>query len=311
MREQGWVRWTRPAWRRFVAGTIAGIVIAANAAAQSPVPMPAPTVRYPQGEDGRVVGPIVMKRGNDVLVRDETTNGTSLVTLQPTTTITRPSGFLNLDRKTYTPSILIPGLTIDVRGTGDKRGHLVADRISFSKRSLETAQQIAAADVELRAEQRRTAASLKATRDSMHAALDRLRDSLTRLQKRLADRPRTVAIKASATVHFAPSSTVLTDAARRTLDQLAAELSELKECRIDVTGFADADGPDDMNETLSRERARAVVDYLERAHGIDSQRFLNPSGAGAAYPVADNDTPAGRAQNRRVEVQVLVEHAQP
>lgn len=293
--------------RRLMVGVAGAVFVSVGAQAQTPVPMPAPTVKYPAGENGRVTGPIVMKRGTDLLIRDETTKETSVVTLQPATRITRPSGFLNLDRKAYSPSILMPGLLIDVRGTGDSRGTLAADRISFHESALQTAIQIAAADEELRAEERRLAATVRANHESLIAAIDRVRDSLAALKKRLAERPRPAfAIKASATVHFAPGSVELTTEARRTLDVLIAQNRGTEDFRIDVAGFTDTTGPADLNEMLSTTRARAVVDYLTRVHAIAPQRFANPVGEEASHPVAPNDTPAGRAQNRRVEVQVLV-----
>lgn len=304
----------RSVWRavmvaRRAVGGMGLVWIATQAAAQTPVPMLAPTAKYPSGEKGRVKGPIVMKRGNDVLVRDETTKELSLVTLQPATRITRPAGFLNLDRKEYTPSVLIPGLIIDVRGTGDRRENLVADRITFRERSLETAMSIAAADVEVKAELRRTEAALRATRENLSTAIEHLRDSLAALKKRVVERPPAFAIKASATVHFAPGSAELTDDARRTLDLLAAQNGKLEDFRIDVAGFADTTGPAVENELLSTARARAVVDYLTRVHGFEPRRFANPAGEGTSHTVAPNDSPAGRARNRRVEVQVLVKRS--
>ena len=304
-----------PAWRaagaarRVVAGSAFVIVGSAQAFAQNQVPMPAPTVKYPVEEKGRVTGPIMMKRGTDILVRDETTKETSIVTLRPTTKITRPSGFLNLDRTAYGPNVLMPGLIVAVRGTGGSRGNLVADQISFHKRSLETAISIAAAETELKLEQRRLAATVKANHDSLDAAIDRVRDSLTALKKRLAERRPSYAIKASATVHFAPGSAELTEQARRTLDLLAAQNRGLEHARIDVTGFADADGPEALNEQLSTTRARAVVDYLTRVHAFEPRQFANPTGEGASHPVAPETTPVDRARNRRVEVQVLVQRS--
>jgi len=57
---------------------------------------------------------------------------------------------------------------------------------------------------------------------------------------------------------------------------------------------------------LSRERAESVVEYLTVNHHIPARRFITPMGYGKSTAVADNSTAAGRAQNRRVEVKMLV-----
>ena len=67
-----------------------------------------------------------------------------------------------------------------------------------------------------------------------------------------------------------------------------------------IAGHTDADGSDSHNQDLSERRAKSVVAWLV-AHGIEASR-LTPVGRGESEPIADNDTSAGRALNRRVEV---------
>lgn len=88
------------------------------------------------------------------------------------------------------------------------------------------------------------------------------------------------------------------------LDELAAKLQQLGPAvtAVGVTGHTDSVGTEAYNLKLSQRRAQAVVDYLV-------QRGVNPSiiqarGMGEANPIASNATPAGRAQNRRVEITV-------
>ncbi len=88
------------------------------------------------------------------------------------------------------------------------------------------------------------------------------------------------------------------------LDELAAKLQQLGPAvtAVSVTGHTDSIGTDAYNLKLSQRRAQSVVDYLV-------QRGVNPSiiqarGMGESSPVASNATPAGRAQNRRVEITV-------
>ena len=75
---------------------------------------------------------------------------------------------------------------------------------------------------------------------------------------------------------------------------------------IEVTGFASADGSTAKNKALSDRRAEAVKDYLIEQHKIPLRRLTTSYGFGELEPIADNKTREGRAQNRRVEVKILV-----
>ena len=68
-------------------------------------------------------------------------------------------------------------------------------------------------------------------------------------------------------------------------------------------------GSDEFNQTLSEKRASAVINYLQQACHWKPYRMLTPTGMAKADPAADNSTPEGRAQNRRVSVNVLVSKA--
>lgn len=97
-------------------------------------------------------------------------------------------------------------------------------------------------------------------------------------------------------------STIRPDAAQ-ILEEAARILREEADVRVSVDGHTDARGTDAYNEKLSVRRADAVVERLARL-GIAGGR-LEPHGFGESRPVASNDTEEGRAQNRRVELNVL------
>ena len=101
-------------------------------------------------------------------------------------------------------------------------------------------------------------------------------------------------------INFDFNSDVIKTESKATLDQIAAIMQENKDWKMTVEGHTDNIGGDAINKTLSEKRAAAVKAYLV-GKGIDTGR-LNSSGMGMSKPVASNETEAGRAQNRRVEL---------
>ncbi|MGC9292434.1 MAG: OmpA family protein [Acidobacteriaceae bacterium] len=105
-------------------------------------------------------------------------------------------------------------------------------------------------------------------------------------------------------VHFAFNRAVLTSADKGQLDQFAAQLGNQKSYILEVTGGTDSVGGKEYNYQLSEHRAEAVVQYLASRYNIQAHRFYL-IGIGKDDAVASNDSAAGRAKNRRVEVQLL------
>ncbi len=87
------------------------------------------------------------------------------------------------------------------------------------------------------------------------------------------------------------------------LDSVAQVLYKYKDTRLTVTGHTDSTGTRDYNYNLSNRRAQSVANYLA-TRGIDQGRLIS-QGMGPDQPIASNDNEAGRAQNRRVELQVV------
>ncbi|MBN2806856.1 MAG: OmpA family protein, partial [Prolixibacteraceae bacterium] len=85
-----------------------------------------------------------------------------------------------------------------------------------------------------------------------------------------------------------------------TLKSIAEVLKENPEVRVKIVGHTDSDGDDALNLDLSKRRAESVKNELAKNHGIDSSR-MEIEGAGEKQALAPNDTPANKAQNRRVE----------
>jgi len=87
------------------------------------------------------------------------------------------------------------------------------------------------------------------------------------------------------------------------LDNVASTLNQYNQTVIEVAGHTDNVGSDAYNQQLSVQRANAVAGYLG-SKGILQQRMM-VVGAGESRPIASNDTDAGRAQNRRVEITIV------
>jgi len=87
-----------------------------------------------------------------------------------------------------------------------------------------------------------------------------------------------------------------------TLNSVALVLKEFNRSLVDVAGHTDSTGSDSYNLTLSQQRAQSVSSYLI-SQGNDGRRFYT-QGFGESRPIADNSTDAGRAANRRVEIQI-------
>ncbi|MCB9581256.1 MAG: OmpA family protein, partial [Polyangiaceae bacterium] len=83
----------------------------------------------------------------------------------------------------------------------------------------------------------------------------------------------------------------------------AKVLLEYKKLRVRITGHTDGDGDRENNVKLSQARADSVKTYLV-GKGVDASR-IETRGAGPDEPVADNDTPAGKQKNRRIELQLI------
>jgi outer membrane protein OmpA-like peptidoglycan-associated protein len=101
-------------------------------------------------------------------------------------------------------------------------------------------------------------------------------------------------------INFDFNSDKIKDESKPTLDQIVNILKENSGWKMTIEGHTDKIGGETFNQNLSEKRANSVKEYLKNA-GIDESR-LTAKGVGMSSPVATNDTEAGRARNRRVEL---------
>lgn len=129
--------------------------------------------------------------------------------------------------------------------------------------------------------------------DSLEQKVGDLRDNLDKY-----------ALAHTVTVNFPSNSFQLAPEALTALDQLAVQIKDRDNFILEIQGFADASGADLYNQQLTEMRAEAVRRYLVEKHNLALYR-MHILGFGKVRPIADNATPTGRAQNRRVEIHLL------
>jgi outer membrane protein OmpA-like peptidoglycan-associated protein len=180
--------------------------------------------------------------------------------------------------------------------TSEHAGEMTAEQLS--------AEQQARLDAEKRSAETQTAAAerLSVEQQARLDAEKRATDAQAALVKLAAvkEEARGLVITLSGSVLFASNKAMLLPAAQARLNQVAEALMATKERRLIVEGHTDSQGTADYNLDLSQQRAEAVRAYLiSRDYPADR---IQARGIGEARPVADNASPEGRANNRRVEI---------
>ncbi|MFV9656030.1 MULTISPECIES: OmpA family protein [Pseudomonas] len=101
-------------------------------------------------------------------------------------------------------------------------------------------------------------------------------------------------------ITFASNSADISSSFYPTLNSLVLVFKEFNKNGVNIVGHTDSTGSQELNQSLSQRRAQSVANYLT-ANGVAAQR-ISAYGAGPSQPIASNATDAGRAQNRRVEI---------
>jgi OmpA-OmpF porin, OOP family len=113
-------------------------------------------------------------------------------------------------------------------------------------------------------------------------------------------------VKSQAPVNFDVGSTKISAKDQIELKELANAATRQTGYIVEVIGYADSTGSAAMNTKLSEDRAKAVVTYLMQQGEVPMRHIVAPGAMGEYGEAASNETKAGRAENRRVEVKVLV-----
>jgi outer membrane protein OmpA-like peptidoglycan-associated protein len=279
------------------------------------------------GEKMKIKGVVVRRDVDTFTVRDLTGNDT-VVRLTDQTSVKTNGGVFGGGTR-YASAQILRGLNLEVEGRGGSGGELVADKVRFSNTDLRTAMSVEAranpleerasaaegrlSEVEQNAQKlsgqldelaaisnaaRGGAKAAQDTADAAVAGVNATNDRISALDDYIPQE--------TAAVNFRVGSSVLNTDAKSKLDAIATKALNAKAYVLEVTGYADATGSTARNRALSQRRADAVITYLVEQHKIPLRRIVTPYGFGELDPVADNKTRTGRAENRRVEVKILV-----
>lgn len=272
------------------------------------------------GQKMKLKGVVVRRDADTFVVRDINGVDTTVV-LDDRTSVKTKGGFLRSGTN-YGLTNILRGLNLEVEGRGDASGNLLAEKVRFNESDLRVARAVEsrAAPLETKvSEVEQNAQRLSGQLDELAAVANTAKGG-ARAAQETADaavsgvnltNERISALddytpQSVLSVNFRSGSAALSADSKSKLDEIATKAMNAKGYVLEVTGFADAVGSVALNRALSQRRADAVIRYLVENHRIPLRRIITPYGFGETNPVAENNTRDGRAQNRRVEVKLLV-----
>ncbi len=283
--------------------------LAASASAQqstNPAKSPAASAGLVVGRM-KVEGTITEHTGDILTLR--LASGKSLpVKLGASTQIREKKNNIFRRARKYSAEELIPGLAVEVEGRGDGAASLLAEKVLLTNDDLKVAESINARVSPVEENQVRMSGQigeLDAVSNAAKGGAKAAQETADNAHERISALDDYEQVR-SVTVQFRVASAVLSEVARKSLDELAQEAKNRKGYVIEVAGFASSEGNAAFNQRLSRQRAEAVSEYLAEKNDIPLRRMVTPTGYGVTHPVADNSTRTGRQENRRVEVRLLI-----
>ena len=240
-------------------------------------------------EGPEIEGIISARSGNSMQVTTADDTNT-IIAINEDTRIKSSGGFLGLNRSELTADSLLNGLPVSVE-TWQWSGGLVASEVDVKNKDLKTASMIHTGTGQRFAEHR--------------AAIDQNAAATEALRGRVGDIDQ-YNVKSTTNVNFDTGKAVLSAEAKADLCTTATTAEGMDNALLLVVGYTDSTGPQEFNQQLSEKRAGRVVNHLQQACGWKPYRMLTPTGMAEADPAASNDTVEGKAQNRRVAVNILV-----
>lgn len=269
----------------------------------------------------KVQGLIIGRDGDSLTLKSSQGSGDVVVVLTDDTKVRQPKGLLKVRHSEQSMTALIPGLKISVEGTGSE-SRVEAKSITFNKDDLQLAETIQAGLTPTANQQEVNTQNIAANKTGVEANKQGVASNQQQIsgnqaaiaanQQEIQDAHRRFAelseydTKAKATVYFASGSAKISDSDQAALTLLAKGATSLTGYIIEVKGYADSSGNAAMNQALSMDRAQAVVAYLLQNCHIPVRHIVAPGAMGESDPAAPNESAQGRAENRRVDVKVIV-----
>jgi len=235
------------------------------------------------GEKGpEVKGFISARKGDQFqVISDDGTR--TVIIVNDATEIKAKKGFLGINRQKLSGNALLNGLPVTVK-TLQEDGELVATQVKIKSKDFRIANMIHNGTAQGFAEQTATTDALR----SRVGDIDQYN------------------IKNTTNVNFDTGKAIISSQDKAELCATASEAEATDNALLLVVGYTDSTGSQELNQRLSEKRASRVVNYLQQACGWKPYRMLTPTGMAKADPIASNDTAVGKAQNRRVAVNILV-----
>jgi outer membrane protein OmpA-like peptidoglycan-associated protein len=229
-----------------------------------------------------IKGVITARKGDRLKIT--AADGTStVVAVNETTKIKASSGLFGGKGAKPTTAALLNGLPVTVK-TMQAGQVLLASQVTYKNNDFKTAMMIRNGTEQQFAEQ---TAATQALRGRM-ADIDNYN------------------IEGTTNVFFDTGKWQLSPQAKMELCNAAQQAEATNNALLLVVGYTDSVGSEEYNQTLSEKRANSVINYLQQACRWKPYRVLTPTGMAEADPLADNTTEEGKAQNRRVAVNILV-----
>jgi outer membrane protein OmpA-like peptidoglycan-associated protein len=275
------------------------LTLGQNSTAQNTRNRVANTQSVPNGAKMKFKGVVINRDADTFTIRDRSRTDYQVL-LTNGTSVKSHGGFLRFGKK-YAEADILRGLIVEVEGRGNSEGQLVAEKVRFNESDLRAAITTDTRVNPVEENQERLSGQMDELQTIAAEARNEVRVANERISA-LDDYD----VQETVTVNFRVNSAVISPDARQKLDALAQKALTAKSYLIEVGGYADSTGNEAKNFQLSRQRAEAVIQYLAVNHKIPVRRFVSPMGYGETAAVADNTTAAGRAQNRRVEVKILL-----
>jgi len=271
---------------------------------------------------------MIISRSGDTFVMNGADGKTTVVLTDDTDTRDN-RGLFGMRKSHLGDTVLMPGLKVKVKGDNDGQGRVIAKTITVDGDDIEASQMIQAGlnptAEQVQANVRRLEEhekSMGAMQDQMTAneakdaeqsqAIAESKDQINQNIKDLQEHEKRFAalddydVKGEATVKFAVGSSKISAGDEEQLKTLAQTATGLQGYMVEVIGYADSTGNAAMNTKLSEDRAKAVITFLMQQGNIPVRKIVAPGAMGEYGATASNETKAGRADNRRVEVKVLV-----